>query len=149
MARACDVERLFRVQAVRALVERIEFLDLAECSDLQQTLESLPGEVQAEARLELHDLRKKLGTDEVLKRLGQAVASNNVFVADALGRAKKALAAGQVKACQLALNDARSGEAEALRLNAQIQRFAGQLRGAAAKVVASAETKAGETALAR
>ena len=133
----------------RALVERVEFLDLAECSDLQQTLESLPGEVQAEARLELHDLRKKLGTDEVLKRLGQAVTSNNIFVTDALERAKKALAAGQVKACQDALNSARSGEAEALRIDAQIGRFAGQLRGAAAKVIAGAETRAGETALAR
>jgi hypothetical protein len=131
------------------LVERIEFLDLAECSDLQQTLESLPGEVQAEARLELHDLRKKLGTDEVLKRLGQAVASNSVFVTDALERAKKALAAGQVKACQLALNDVRAGESESLRLVNQIGRFANQLRGAATKVVAGAETRAGETALAR
>jgi hypothetical protein len=131
----------------RALVERIEFLDLSECSDLQHTLDALPGDVQAEARLELHDLRKKLGSDEILKRLGQGVAANNAAVTDALERAKKALSAGQVKVCQQALNDARTAEAEAVRLTAQVKRFSDQLKGAAAKVVMQADTRAAELVL--
>ena len=72
---------------------------------------------------------------------GQAVEANNLAVREELSRAKGELAAGRVKSCLKALNDAKTAEGEALRLTAQTKRFAHQLKQATASVVANAGTR--------
>jgi hypothetical protein len=129
------------IKRFRALTGQLEFLDLIECSDLHHALNSLPGEIQVEARIELHNLKKKLRSNDLLKRLGQGAVSNNAFVTQALERAHKALSAGRVELCREALKDAYPVAVESLRLSEQIRRFTDQLKGAAANVVAEAETR--------
>ena len=132
-----------------ALSQRITGLDAVEYADLKKDFEQLPDDIQGEARAELSSLNEKLKTDSVLTNLGQAVESNNLAVREALSRAKAELAAGRVKSCLKALNEARTAEGEALRLTSQIKRFAGQLKSAAAKVVAQAGTRAAELVTAK
>jgi len=130
----------------QALAQRIAELDAAEYADLRRNLELLPDTVKEEARLELRGLTEKLATDRVMANLGRAVAANNLAVRDALLRAKAALEARRMKSCLEALDEAMTAEKAAARLVARIQRFASQLKGAAAKVIAEAETRAGELA---
>ena len=123
--------------------------DLASYADLQHDLDQLPEEIQREVRTALGGLNEKLATDQVLANLGQAVEANNIAVRDALLHAQAALAAGRMKSCLDALEDAKNGEREAMRLTAQIQRFTEQLKNAAASVLAQATTRAAESTVAR
>jgi DNA-binding FrmR family transcriptional regulator len=131
----------------KAQCEHLERMDAVEYADLR--LAELPDSVQSDVRDELAGLKKKLSVDRVLENLGSAVEANNIAVRDALNRAKAELAAGHTRACLGGLNDARTAEAEAVRLEAQIKRFAGQLKGAATKVVMTAQSRAGEPAMGR
>ncbi|MGD0088300.1 MAG: hypothetical protein ABSE73_00075 [Planctomycetota bacterium] len=133
----------------RALTENITGLDAAEYVDLKHDLAQLPEDIQAEAQQALSGLNEKLMTDRVLTNLGQAVEANNIAVRDALLHARAELAAGRVRACLTALEDARNGEREAMRLMAQVQRFTEQLKSTAAKVVAQAGTRAAELVAAK
>ena len=146
-----DTQRRVEVEFAqyRALAQRTTELDVAGYADLRRSLDLLPDTVKEEARVELRSLNEKLATDRVLANLGRAVASNNIAVRDALLRAKMELEAGRVKSCLEALDEARAAEQQALRLMARIQRFAAQLKSAAAKVIAQAETQAAKAAATR
>lgn len=146
LAALADAQRQVEIayERYRVLAQRITELDVVEYADLQHDFEHLPEDIQREARAALGSLNEKLTTDRVLTNLGQAVEANNIAVRDALLHAQAALAAGRMKACLEALDGAKNSEREAIRLTAQIQRFAEQLKKAAASVLAQAMTRAVE-----